>query len=290
MPELDVIQRWFQSVVTHPAGVDEGVESADAQELIVLRPGELEKVILRSKNLSARDRISIYANAYYARLTECLGETFPVFRRTVGHELFHDFAVEYLRACPSGSYTLSLLGDRFADHLQQTRPPRPGDGADWADFLIDLVRLEWTIEQVFDGPGLEKQMPMNAADWRAIAPGAWPHARLVTAPCLRLMSFRYPVNGYYTRALASKPQQDLPIPEPADRWLAVTRRDYVVHRYDLSLPQYILLGSLQRGRTVGDAIASTADVTPMGDDELAAALDSWFSQWTGREFIMAAEL
>lgn len=287
MAELDVIQRWFQSVVTHPDGVGRGVESTEAQKLIVLRRKELEKVILRSKNLSAADRMSIYANAYYARLIECLGESFPVFRRTVGKELFHDFAVEYLQMCPSGSYTLSRLGDRFARHLEQTRPRRPEDSADWADFLIDLVRLEWTIEQVFDGPGLEKEEPMDAAAWRLITPDAWPKTRLVTAPCLQLMSLSYPVNDYYTLARRAEPQTELNIPEPAEQWLAVTRRDFIVHRYELSRPQFALLDSLLVGGTIGEAIAAAASATQMGDDELASALNQWFRLWTQQQFFVA---
>ena len=34
---LDVVQRWFQAVVTHPEGVEGGVESEEAQRLITER-------------------------------------------------------------------------------------------------------------------------------------------------------------------------------------------------------------------------------------------------------------
>ena len=46
--KLDVVQRWFQAVVTHPEGVEGGAESEEAQRLIRLRQGELEAVIRRS--------------------------------------------------------------------------------------------------------------------------------------------------------------------------------------------------------------------------------------------------
>src|SRR5580693_4451685 len=35
-PALDVVQRWFQAVVTSPGGVDAGIASAEAQRLVPL--------------------------------------------------------------------------------------------------------------------------------------------------------------------------------------------------------------------------------------------------------------
>ena len=55
---LDVVQRWFQAVVTHPSGVQGGAASAEAQELIRLNRGELEAVVRRSRNLTAAEQLS----------------------------------------------------------------------------------------------------------------------------------------------------------------------------------------------------------------------------------------
>ena len=119
---LDVVQRWFQAVVTHPGGVESGVESAEAQALIRLPRGELEAVVRRSRNLTAAERIGIYANAYYARLLECLAAYFPMLQKTLGEEIFEGFAFEYLQRYPSRSYTLSRLGEDFPRFLEETRP------------------------------------------------------------------------------------------------------------------------------------------------------------------------
>ena len=105
-----------------PEGVDEGVDSSEAQQLIRLGRNQLEQVILRSKSLTARERLSIYANAYYARLVECLGECFPIFKKALGEEVFSGFALEYLQRYPSQSYTLDRLGDHFSRFLQEDAP------------------------------------------------------------------------------------------------------------------------------------------------------------------------
>ncbi|MCE9544646.1 MAG: DNA-binding domain-containing protein [Planctomycetia bacterium] len=156
---LSQLQRWLQAVIMHPHGIAAGIKSAEAREEIAVLPGDVEQVIGRSQALTSIERLEIYGNAYYSRLLECLRESFPVLAGALGNELFDQFAMAYLQAYPSTSYTLSQLGANFARHLEETRPDRdelaPGE-VSWPDFLIDVARLEWAIGEVFDGPGVER--------------------------------------------------------------------------------------------------------------------------------------
>ncbi len=219
-PPLDVVQRWFQAVVTHPAGVAAGVGSPAAQELVRLDRGALEELVRGSSRLTAEERLSIYANAFYARLLECLGDSFPVVKRVLGAEVFDGFAFDYLQSYPSRSYTLDRLAESFPRFLAETRPDAPpADGtaaapgaADapapgFADFLIDLATLELAIAQVFDGPGSEGE-PLLSAGGLPTA-DRFAAARLLPVPCLRLLRFSHPVNAFYTAMRA------LPAPEAA---------------------------------------------------------------------------
>jgi hypothetical protein len=284
-PDLGTVQRWFQSVISHPDGVAGGVEAEEAQRLMRLRRSELEKVIRRSKNLSAEERLGIYANAYYARLLECLRESFPVLCKALGRELFDEFAFDYLQRYPSQSYTLSRLGDRFADFLEETRPDRAAPGetpaVDWPDFLIDLARLEWTIEQVFDGPGVEGMALLSAADLRGIEAARFGEARLRPVVCLKLLTFKYPVNEYYTAARRLGEATEAPdTPAPGTQYLALTRRDYVVRRIVLSAAQHALLTALEEGVKVNDAIALAAAKWNGDETMFARAIGEWFEQWS----------
>lgn len=313
--QLDVVQQWFQAVITHPDGVEDGIESDQAQQRIHLTRDELEKVITRSKKLSAPERLSIYANAYYARLLECLAECFPILKRTVGEEVFNGFAFGYLQDYPSKSYTLGRLDEHFAQYLDDTRPDRedesaePQDGdlpeANWPDFLIDLARLEWTINQVFDGPGNEKSQILTVEKLSQVPPDRWPDAKLVPAPCLRLVYFRFPVNGYFTEMRQSPDTPDTPdtpdakededgqgveIPSPEDQYVAIHRKDYIVRRFELSKPQYLLLEALLDGQSVGEAIEAAADAIDIDDDQLAQALRQWFTDWASMGFFLEAKL
>jgi len=292
---LDVVEHWFQAVVTHPAGVREGIESEDAQRLIPLSANQLERVIRRSKNLTAAERLSVYANAYYARLLECLGDSFPVLKRTVGEEAFNDLAFAYLQDYPSRSYTLSRLADDFPRYLEETRPDRDNvqdpddnlrqpDAVDWPDLLVDLASLECAIAKVFDGPGVENSTLLGEEELRSVSPDRWPAARLVPVVCLKLVRFRYPVNDYYAAVRHGKEGVDVPLPDPGEQFVALSRKKFVVCRYELSHPQFTLLGALGDGATIGESIERMAEVTEMDTQSLAESLRNWFRGWTAAGF------
>ncbi|HEY4562713.1 MAG TPA: DNA-binding domain-containing protein [Thermoanaerobaculia bacterium] len=288
---LDVVQRWFQAVITHPDGVETGAESDEARRLIRLKRGELEAVIGRSRNLTAAERMGIYANAYYARLLECLAAYFPMLQKTLGQEIFEGFAFEYLQKYPSKSYTLDRLGENFARFLEETRPePEEGEepgAVGWPDFLIDLAELEWATHRVFDGPGVEGKPLLTADSLQSFPAERFAEARLVPVPCLKLLTFRFPVNAYYTAIRKAEEGEEVPIPDPQPEHLALTRRDFVVRRYPLTPAQHTLLETILAGAPVGEALAAAAETSHLEDDALAAALQSWFRFWVAEGFFQA---
>ena len=303
-PPLDVVQQWFQAVVTHPGGVAAGAASPAAQGLVHVDRGALEQLVRRSSRLTAEQRLGIYANAYYARLLECLRDTFPVLTQVLGGEVFDGFAFDYLQRYPSRSYTLYRLAESCPRFLEETRPDRPpaaGSPA-WPDFLIDLATLELAIAEVFDGPGVEGEPLLAPGDLLALqAGGGFAAAGLAPVPCLRLLSFRYPVNAFYSAVRARQPVEpsespgspeppeapapgDLPLPEPAAEHVALSRTAYVVRRFTLTPFESTVLAALLAGATVGEAIAGAAAASDLPDGELATQLDDAFRRWTAAGF------
>jgi hypothetical protein len=282
---LEQIQRWLQAVIMHPDGVEAGIDSADARGEIDVTAERVEDVVDPSKRRTSIERIEVYANAYYARLLECLRDEFPALLHAVGEEVFDGLAFGYLQAYPSTSYTLADLGRHFVQFLEETRPRDEGDESpSWPDFMIDLARLERTYSEVFDGPGAERLKLLGIEEIQAIRPVAWPAARLVPVPCLRLLVLRYPVQDYATGV---RKKDDPPLPDPEPTWLAVSRINYVVRRWTLTPIQYELLASLIAGATVGEAIekaAVAAEASRVSLDNLAADLRDWFREWASAGF------
>jgi hypothetical protein len=280
----------MQATIMHPVGVAEGMASAEARRHLDVGPDEAETVVTRSRALTALERLAIYGYAYSARLLECLREEFPVLMHALGQEIFDAFAVEYLEHYPSRSYTLFDLGINFPRFLAETRPDREeerGAAANWPDFLIDLATLELTFNQVFDGPGVEGEPLLDTDQLRALAPERLLEARLVGVPCLRLLALRYPVHQYFT---AVRRHEDPDPPEPAETWLAVTRRRYVVRHYELSRPAYELLHALLAGASVGQAIHRAVETAGPDLDRLPDNLWTWFHDWAAEGFFRALEL
>ncbi|RCS56191.1 DUF2063 domain-containing protein [Bremerella cremea] len=282
--DLPVLQKWFQAVITNVSGVSGGVASPEARSWIDIAPDELEAVVLPSQKRSSVQRLEVYANAYFARLCECLKAIFPLFAQTVGDELFDQFALGYLQQYPSRSYTLNRLGDRFVEFLNETRPAESGDEPGWADFIICLARLEWGIDQVFDGPGYEGQAVIGPLALKQLSPEDFWTSQLQLVPCLQTFAFSFPVNAYVTEA--KKGTVEVAIPQPQPTWLALSRRDFVVRRIPLSHFQYVLLACLGEGMTVGEAIDEALHETGEPED-LPQVLAATFKKLATEELILA---
>ena len=291
--ELGRIQQWMQAVITHPAGVRAGIDSDAARSEIDIVAGDIEQVVSRSQALTSIERLEVYGNSYFARLLECLTAEFPAVIHAVGEEVFGGFAFGYLQAYPSTSYTLADLGRQFPQYLEEIRPDREDNEApdwevpDWADFVIDLAKLERTYGEVFDAPGVEGEPLLSPDDLQAIPPEQWPLAKLQPVPCLRLATFRFPVHEYAT---AVRHETDAAPPAAEPIHLVITRRDYIVRRKTVTAPQFALLTQLAEGATVGDAIATVAATIDGSVERYAEDLRDWFANWATAGYFYKVEL
>jgi hypothetical protein len=255
------LQAWMQQAVSRPHGPVDAVDER----------------IQPSARQSAAERLEIYHSAYFARLIEVMQSMFPGLRFALEDEAFDELAVAYLQQHPPRSYTLNVLADRFVDFLVRTRPPRTSDVPDWADFVINLARLEAAIDEVFDGPGIEGEPLLDPQALTQLDAAAAGELQLKLAPCVRLLALAFPLLDWYT-ALRRDEKPALPAPEPS--WLALHRRDYVVRRIPLERAEFVLLSALGEGQPLGAAIAAAAAViSPDELSALSAKLGDWFRDW-----------
>ncbi|MDG2207666.1 MAG: DNA-binding domain-containing protein [Pirellulales bacterium] len=282
--DLEKLQTWMQVVISHAGGIEAGIASEEAQREFEIAPDSLERIICRSNNLTSTERLGIYGNAYFARLLECLRESFPALAYALGDELFDEFSLEYLQRYPSQSYSLCELGGHFASHLQETRPDaeqRASGEIDWPDFLIDLATLEWNIEQVFDGPGTEGIPSLAIEQIEAVPPEQWSQMILRPGPSLRILEFQFPVNDYYTE-FRQENKPEMPAPRP--QYIALNRREYVVRRLEIEPLEYRLLERILCGNSLGDVIQRVAAEAEVPLEQFAELLQQWFQKWTTAQF------
>jgi hypothetical protein len=279
-PPLDSVQRWMLSVITHPEGITSGVESPEAKRHLGVSPETIETVIQPSRACTALERLSVYGNAYTARLIECLEAEFPALLYLIGEESFRSFAAQYLQKHPPSSPNLNQLGRLFPAFLAESRRSvgdLDGDEQGWARFLIEVATLERIYAEVFDGPGEERVPSTFHEQLQQLSPDNWADLRLETAPSLRMVRFEFPVHEYLT---AIRQNQNPEPPAPQTTWLIVHRRDFIVRRQAVPETAWRVLRGLQRGLPMSVALEQALQETSEEEPTFLDHIAEWFQSWT----------
>lgn len=231
---LDALQDWFFNALLAPNA---------------LEPDSIHEKILPGGRIDAQACMAIYQRSYILRLRECLGEQFPATRHALGQNLFNDFVDCYLEDCPSDSYTLYNLGNRFSAWLERTRPDRdlPQEQREsWIDFMEDLSRYECELFRLFDAPGHE------GGEWPGITT---PDHRLILQPCLTLATYRYPVAWYYHEIRAGR----RPVfPPQTISHTVILRRDYQTATFPVTQFQYHFLEKIRERKNISQGLKEIA--------------------------------
>lgn len=247
----------------------------------------IANLITPSRRLSPEQRLAVYHNAYFARLLECLRLEFPAVRHAAG-DAFDSLAVGYLQAHPSRSHTLNDLGGEFSAYLRATRPPKEPDSdqADFADFLIDLARLERTYSEVFDAPGPECEPLSTSGPLSRMSPDQFADSRLMFYDTVRLLALRFPCHDY---ASAVRQRREIAPPRAAATQLVVFRRSYTVRRMVQTPLQFAALTALWEGTTVQQALqrALTSAEGELPPEAVTRMFQEWMAAPLIREVIPA---
>lgn len=137
-----------------------------------------------SGGIDAAGRVSIYRNNSLAMFEGALERTYPVLRRRVGDDYFHQLARDYRARHPSRSGDLHWIGERFPGYVADTET---GSGYEW---LADLASLEWACETALIA-GQEPAVGPGAL--AGLQPEQLAATRFRLQPSLRCIAFSFPV-------------------------------------------------------------------------------------------------
>jgi len=274
-PGLERVQRWMQACILQQGTSEEAILSDGAQAEI---PADLARtVVLPSKTLSALERLDIYRDMYVPRMEEALAIDYPALKHFLGAQAFMRLVAHYVVAYPSHSYTLNRLGDHLPEFLAASSDlPKQ-------NFCVDLARLEYALTMVFDARETQALTPEAV---RAVPAEAWETARLKPIEAFRLMAFDYPVSLYLG---AVDGENRFPRIAAKKSWMVAYRRNYQVHRIDLTEAAYELLSALASGRTLGEAIVVVL-TRKRRKAVKQAQLFEWFRDWMAEGLFQTVEL
>jgi hypothetical protein len=267
---LAAVQHRLWRLIAEPSGVEAALAAegdADGSQLAGLVRGD--------RGLPPVDRLAVYANAYFARLHDCLREDFGALARALGPAAFHDLVKTYLMMHPPTQPSLRHAGAHLAEHL--STEPFATIFARRCPYAADLARLEWAMTESFyaeDAPVLARE------DLQAVAPAEWSSLRFEPAPALRLLTCAWPVHAVrerFDREDAEAAWDEAPplVAEPT--YLRVWRLDERVRYRAMTGLELEALGAVWAGEpfaAICDRLAST-----LGEAEAASQAASLLSSW-----------
>ena len=235
--------------------------------------------ITGNDRLSPVEQLEIYREQFWWRHTSSLLEDFPGLAGILGQEDWEQLCERYLREVSPTSYTLRDLGELLPEVIERSS---------WLPHQAlcrDMARLELAYIEAFDAPDAAPLAPQRLA---AISEADLPRARLILAPCVRLLRVGFPVADL-RRALRASGDDPVAIPDPDSRRLVVYRKDLRLWDMPLSEVGFAFLGALAAGTALG-AAAEAAATTPEAEAELAAQIGSLLQEWTTKGLISDVEL
>jgi hypothetical protein len=213
--------------------------------------------------------LSVYRNAYRARLIECLRSTFEKTWTWIGDESFDAAAAHHLIVKPPRSWTLDEVGAGFDETLAQLFPGDPE--------VAELAWLEWQMQQAFTGPD---EPVLDAVGFAALSKDfteeTWASLRLSFVTSMRSRRIRTDCGAIWTAIATDGDMPDVLLGEA--RTLVVWRQG-LSPRFRMLGPESSGLATLQQGRAFGDMCETMVErLGPAGIEAAGHALGVWIAQ------------
>ncbi len=231
------------------------------------RDGSIVRVEARAAAVSMPDEagLAIYRRMIASRFHNVLLQAYPAVRVALGREGFDDAVREFVRDCPSTSFTLAHLGDGFGAFLDQR------ESAAW---IAELARLEHARAACLDARPLGAPGGLPAAhevsDWLGMG--------FAAPPTSRILDLNFRVDVWRARLVvgdrASAPASTRP--ERAPHRLAVYRVGGDVRCRRLESDEADLLVALRGGARLGEGVAAAMAASPTLD---SMRLTDWLREW-----------
>jgi len=215
-------------------------------------------------------QLSIYNNAYRARLKEVLAIDFPAVLDAMGEQLFNRLAENYIDTHPSRFYSLRDFGCDLPQFLQQA--PACHD----QPWLSELARFERMLGHAFDAAD---DTVFDEQDMARIPPEDWPPLRLVLHPSVQRLDCEWNAPGMWQSLTDQTPQEFTATREHPVPWL-IWRQRLTTHYRSLGAEEQLALDAVLIGCTIDDVCAELSSM--MAEDNVplrfASLLRSWIAQ------------
>lgn len=194
---------------------------------------EIQHSIVNTEKVSIHQRLTIYHEAYHARLLDSLISNFPLLHAYLGEEIFFQIGHHYIAHFPSSFRSIRWFGDKLAAYFKDC-----GE-----DCLSEIAAFEWKMTLAFDAADAET---VKRSDMLNISPELWPTLSFTLHPSLQRMQCAWN-SGEIWDALSQKQQPPSPTLVKKCSWI-IWRKDYYNYCKKIEDDESWALCTLQEGR------------------------------------------
>lgn len=224
--------------------------------------------------------INVYMHAYYLRLCDVAASQFQSLVRILGREAFDDLVRSYLRQSPPVHVSVKYAAAGLPQFISKwTLPPTLKVAH---QVLVDLARLEWALEDLYDYPDGGAPLPLRTL--AEVREKDWEGLRVDLIPAAHLLSCSYAVGPVVSAILLD---QEPGIPPAKDCHYLVHRRVFDVEFEEVTAVEAAAWSALRSGAVFAKACAEAATAAGALDESSAAinadvvasvvrALGRWF--------------
>lgn len=216
-------------------------------------------------DLSAQARVHLYADMVLFRQVDALRADFPFVAALLGDRPFFLLARDYVRAHPSESPDLGMLGRKLAAFVGNGNPG-----------LGDLAALEWARAEVFFAASAVPLLPDALS---GLEPERFGLARLALAPALQLLELDHDAPAAWMRL---KDGESDVVVEARKTFVVAWRKGFEVHHAPLLPDEAHALRLAQAGATLAEICAAFAE----REDPAATAFEA-LASWLADEWVAA---
>ena len=197
--------------------------------------------ILDGKNQVQRRGFNVHRNNVTVSLTNALEETFPVIRELIGHRIFHETALAFLRQNPPKSPVMMHYGSDLPEFLKVY--PLTADIA----YLPDIARLELALRESYHEADAATIEPAEVQAYVSKNPTG---ARLGLSPSVRLVQSVWPIFAIWRFNMV----EGGPKPEMAAEDVLSVRTDFDVAPHLLPDGGQSFIKALSDGHSIKAAV------------------------------------
>ncbi|MEM7156383.1 MAG: DNA-binding domain-containing protein [Myxococcota bacterium] len=262
--KLAELQGLFWRAITWPTGIDDFLAQADTQTREAF-----EAAFAQTPSFGRRERMTVYAESYFWRQAEVLGEHFKVTSWLLGEARFHNLATDYLLHSPSRSPDIRRIGTRLPEYV---RTHELGSQVPGIEQMAEVDLATVLAVDLEDGPVATVQ------DLAAVPLPSWPGLSMSPTPGLRLFWTRLPFAALYdAREKGEAPPDPLPLATGSDHPVLVFRRGFKVFHRPLPPPEARAIGALVEGQPFSEICVAAAG--PDGTEADAPTVVQWLQRW-----------